>query len=198
MSSIRKDNELNILVQISAGDEKAFAVFYNRYHVKIAARIMRILKNKEQTEDILQDVFYKIWMKRESILEIDNMEAFLSVSARNSCLNLLKANIRKQALEKDYFQEQYVAYENPVFDNRSENDCYHKLTEAIAKLPQQQQRVYVLSRIDRKKYIEIADELKISKETVKKYLQLANQSIKNQLTKQKDSVISFFFLFFFF
>lgn|SRR5690606_8214096 len=198
MPAVGRYNELEVLTRISMGSEKAFALFYENYHSDLAARIMRILKNREQAEEVLQDVFSKIWLRRESIMEIEDIQAFLYVSARNGCLNQLKANIRKEALEKSYFNEQDMAYSLPPLDTLSLDDYYDKLIEAVDKLPSQQKKVYVLSRVDRKKYLEIAEELGISKETVKKYLQLANQSIKSQLSGHRDSMVSLllFFLFF--
>lgn len=187
--------EESILERISCGDEMAFASFYERFHGTIAYRAYRLLKNKPQAEDVVQEVFSKVWAQRASIVGIQDAEAYLSVLARNSCLNLLKANIRKQSLEARYAQDMLL--EEDVFfeEGVSESERYRLLDRAIERLPRQQQKVYLLSRVDRKKYLDIASELEISRESVKKYLQLANQSIKSYLAKHKDSIVGIILFF---
>ncbi len=187
-----------LLWKISCGDQHAFAQFYEYYHQKLAPYVFSILKDKEQTEDILQEVFSKLWLQRQHINHIENIDAYLSTFARNRCLNLLTSNIRKQALEASYMQQQVDEDTFLSSDKPTEKEYYEWLDKAIDTLPSQQRKVYLLSRIDRKKYLDIANELEISKETVKKYLQLANQSIKTYLNKHKDSVISLLLFFIFY
>lgn len=191
----KENNEKDLLQRVSCGDEQAFTSFYERFHAVIAARAFCILKNKPQAEDVVQEVFSKVWAKRASITNIQNIESYLSVLARNSCLNLLKANIRKQILEANYVQDMISDEAGFFSDVASEKEFYKLLDRAIERLPQQQQKVYLLSKVDRKKYLDIASELKISRESVKKYLQLANQSIKSYLTKHKDSIVGIILFF---
>lgn len=186
-------DEIHMLKEVSEGNQLAFGFFYDRYHSPLLRRVCSILNNKEQTEEVLQDVFSKIWIQRTSITKIQDIESYLFILARNSCLNVLKANIRKQALETTYCRE-YTQQDHLPLEKSSIDDYYDWLEEAVERLPCQQKKVYLLSRVSRKRYLDIADELDISKETVKKYLQLANQSIKNHLSKHKDSIVSFFFI----
>lgn len=182
---------------ISEGCEQAFARLYNLHFDRLAAPVFYLLKNKEETEEVLQDVFFSIWNRRFEINKIINIEAYLTVMARNAALNKVKSNIRRKALESNFILENEVLYDDSsVAESESLYD--ELVNEAIAQLPPQQQRAFILSRFGRKKYLEIAAEMEISKETVKKYLQLARSSIKAYLVERKDSIISVILSFFIF
>ncbi|PRD51901.1 RNA polymerase sigma factor [Sphingobacterium gobiense] len=179
--------------QIARGDERAFARFYYQYQDTVAKHAFRILKDREQTREIVQDVFLSLWKKHNVFLTIVDFDAYLFIATKNSCLASIRARIREQGKIEVWKEEQtymrFVPDEHP-------NAVYELLDRAIDDLPPQQQKVYLLSRHSRKKYAEIADELNISKETVKKYLQLANQSIQSYIKRHKDVVISLFLSFF--
>lgn|SRR5690606_1063295 len=179
--------------QIAKGDERAFAKFYYQYQDIVAKHAFRILKDREQTREIVQDVFIRLWQKHHLFIDITDMDAYVFVATKNSCLTAIRTRIREKGKIEAWQEEQPVVHlvsqEHPV-------TVYELLDRAIDELPPQQRKVYLLSRHNRKKYAEIADDLKISKETVKKYLQLANQSIQSYIKRHKDAVISFFLIFF--
>lgn len=182
---------------ISEGCEQAFARLYNLHFDRLAAPVFYLLKNKEETEEVLQDVFFSIWNRRFEIHNIINIEAYLTVMARNAALNKVKSNIRRKALESNFILDNEVLYDDSAVAE-SESLYDELVNEAIAQLPPQQQRAFILSRFGRKKYLEIAAEMDISRETVKKYLQLASASIKAYLVERKDSIISVILSFFIF
>ncbi|MCL7987830.1 sigma-70 family RNA polymerase sigma factor [Sphingobacterium sp. lm-10] len=182
------------LTAISKGDESAFAAFYHAHFYRLATEVFHILKDKSQTEEVLQDVFTTIWNKREGILSIANLEGYLFVLARNASLNQLRRNIRRAKVEIDFVQQQDL-WEEDTDETSAEERYLPWIDQAIAQLPAQQQKAFILCQFKRKKYLEIATEMNISRESVKKYLQLARLSIKTYLTKHRDSIVSLFFTF---
>ncbi|PVH26490.1 RNA polymerase sigma factor [Sphingobacterium corticibacter] len=185
------------LTAISEGDELAFARFYEAHFERLATEVFHILKDKSQTEEVLQDVFTTVWNKRENILSIANVEGYLFVLARNASLNLLRRNVRRSKVELDYAQQQDQWQEESVEPSHEER-YLPWIDLAIEQLPAQQKKAYILCQFKRKKYLEIATEMNISRESVKKYLQLARLSIKSYLSKHRDSIVSLFFTFFIF
>lgn len=181
-----------LIKRICSGDERAFTTLYYRYHQEVGLHIFRILQDRVQTEELVQEIFASLWLNRASLESVRNMRSYLFVTSKNRCFNVLKKNIRAESKRLLWLSEQEP--EKHAHLDPEVNGYYQLLDQAIDNLPPQQQRVYILSRHYRKKYVDIAEELQISRETVKKYLQLANSSISAYLEKHKD--YTFLFLLF--
>lgn len=172
--------DVTLLHRIAGGDEQAFRTIFNRYHHRLGAHIYRVTQSRELAQEITQDVFLKIWINRETLTDIANFKAYLFTASKNQALTYL----RKMAMEKN----RVTALENTMDvqhdDDADENARYLLIDEAIDHLPPQQRQVYLLSRHERLKYTEIASRLSLSRETVKKYLQLSSESISNYIRKK--------------
>jgi len=195
MQNLSNDTkEIELYESIRQGDEKAFQRLYRIHVGRVAHEVSRTIPVKEQTMEVVHDTFLTLWSGRGEICAIRNMEAYLVTIARRLALNALKQNVRRAALEKKFALDNECELHNIVGDN-SEELKYSWLNKAIDTLPPQQKRVYQLSRHDRKKYVEIAEEMQISRESVKKYLQIASDSIKKYLMNNRDSIVAVFFIF---
>ncbi|WP_374948151.1 RNA polymerase sigma factor [Mucilaginibacter sp.] len=168
--------EKDLLLQVARGDEYAFSELFKTYHQQLGTHIYRITESMELAEEVVQDTFLKIWLNREALSNVDNFRAYLFVLSKNHALNCLR-KLAKQRLLQLHIEDNAVVLETP--DLAEQNEYYHLLDEAIDHLPPQQQKVYLLSRHDRLKYDEIARKMGLSRETVKKYLQVATMSITN-------------------
>lgn len=186
-------DEREILQLTAQGNERAFRVLFDRYHKKLALYIFRITKSMEISEDIVQEVFLKIWINRSELTEVKNFKTYLFVISKNAAFNWLKSDAR-QSLMLDVIDVHHEALETESVET---DERYLLIDEAIDCLPDQQRKVYILSRHERLKYEEIALQMNISRETVKKYLQIAGNSISNYI-RNKSSVLRFilFILFF--
>jgi len=161
-----------LLSRVAAGDELAFRSLFAAYHQQVGAFVFRITDSMEMAEEVVQDVFLKIWLNRNALSNITNFRAYLFVASKNHALNCLKKIARERV------RQSMLELELPVrFAEGEENQYYDILDQAINQLPPQQQKVYLLSRHQRLKYAEIAEQLNISHETVKRYLQIATTSI---------------------
>ncbi|MDN5285851.1 MAG: polymerase sigma-70 factor [Mucilaginibacter sp.] len=174
MFDIAHLNEREVLTQVASGNEHAFRQLFMSHHQQLGVHMLRLTNSAELAEEVVQDVFLKIWLTRESLVGVDNFKAYLFVISKNHALNCLKKLAKERVLVKALEIDGTGTFITEVADT----DLYYNLLdEAIDQLPPQQQKVYLLSRHGRLKYAEIADQLELSRETVKKYLQIATVSI---------------------
>ncbi|MHA4739113.1 RNA polymerase sigma factor [Dyadobacter sp. MSC1_007] len=171
------NDEKELLRQVADGDERAFTRLFDHYHQRLGIHIYRITRSEEIAEELVHDVFLKLWLNRELLSGIDNFAVYLFVVSKNAALNALK----KIASEKLKFTGLDDVAESPA--EQPDDYRYVLIDEAIDQLPPQQRQVYMLSRHQRLSYYEIAFQMGISRETVKKYLQIATASIVSYIGK---------------
>lgn len=171
-------DEKDVLRQVAGGNQRAFRQLFDRYHNKLGTYIYNITKSRELAEEVVQDVFLKIWNNRSTLGEITNFQGYLFVISKNHALNCLKTTAARHATTTCLEQ---VTDDMLPADYQEDNERYLLVDEAIDRLPQQQRLVYLMSRHERLQYAEIADRMSLSKETVKKYLQISTESISNYI-----------------
>jgi RNA polymerase sigma-70 factor (family 1) len=169
------DNEASVLLHVAEGDEKAFSLLYYKYHHRLGIYLYQLTSSRPFAEEILQDVFCKVWEKRDQLPAIENFQAWLFTIAKNQALNALRSMVTER-LQKKIWEKNQVNV--PSLDQLTAEDQLQLIDKAISQLPPQQKKVFMLSRYKRLKYIEIAQELNLSKETIKSYLQIATSSIR--------------------
>lgn len=167
-------------MRVAEGDKKAFHELVNGYAHILYIFIFRIIRNRPQAEDIVQDAFVKIWLTREHLSAVQNFKAYLFVIARNFAIKAVQKALRERKRIDEWKKQ---GEENAVQPDLEWK--FMLIEEAISKLPPQQHKVWMMSRKQGMKYAAIAVELGLSKESVKKYLQFANAAImkyvKNRL-----------------
>lgn len=170
--------EKELILQVSKGNEHAFSLLFRQYHLHLATFVYKLTDSYELTEEIVQDVFLKIWTNRTQLTAVKNFKAYLFTVSKNHSLNCLKQAVKEKAVRQHWKHEHSRLFSEDELTN------YHLLLDqAIDTLPPQQQRVYLLSKHEHLKYAEIADRMGISKETVKSYLKLATSTVISYLKK---------------
>ncbi|MCR9010867.1 RNA polymerase sigma-70 factor [Gabonibacter chumensis] len=163
---------------IKRGDVKAYKTLFQQYYASMCTVAKRYIGDGDAAKDIAQEVFIKLWEKREEYDTIPNLEIFLYVLVRNRCFDYLKS--RKDTV--DYMDSEVVGNESFFRDLLIEEESYRIISQAIDALPPQSARVIKLS-LDGKQNKEIAELLGISVNTVKtlKYrsLELLKTSLKD-------------------
>ncbi|HTE11282.1 MAG TPA: RNA polymerase sigma-70 factor [Chitinophagaceae bacterium] len=169
-----------ILLKVAEGNENAFRQLFKIYYNQLCGFIMRITESELLTQEIAQDVFMKIWINRSSLANLDCFKAYLLVVARNHTFNCLKQIAREKIRKKEWVNTVL----HHAVSNAGETDSIDTgqlIDEAVELLPPQQKKVYTLSRRDGIRQEQIARELNISLETVKKHMVLALRFLKNHL-----------------
>ena len=181
-------NEKDLQLQVAEGNEIAFRVLYDHYRKRIYALGLFLTKSESMAQELVQDVFMKIWEKREQLRKVDYFNAWLRTIARNTAINYIRA----RAIERLGINR-ITASESSICS--TENDAADReyallLQSAVNELPPQQQKVYMLRRQEGLSHEAIAEQLDISVLTSKKYMKLALRSIRNFLEHRMDILIS--------
>lgn len=188
LNQLAQYDDLQVLHLTASGDESAFALLYDKYSQKIYFLAYRFLKSGTAAEDVLQDVFVKIWNNRQKLTGILDFNAYLNVITRNHIFNQL----RKQANEEKFLK--YILTTSSqsnqqTFDTVLLKELELNFNKAVAKLPPQQKKVFQLSRLHGLRQEEIADYMKISLGTVKKHMVVSLRFIRNYLASEGRAVL---------
>ena len=163
---------------------RAFDLLYDKYLPDIYANTLKIVKDKIAAEDIVQEVFIALWEKRQSLRSDENVAGWLYVVSYNKSLNFLRANLKtaiKQSAYREYMEEYIEVSEGDNTVNQ-----WRVLEEAIESLSPQKRKVFELCKLSRKSHQEVAEEMRLSKYTVKEYLYEAIISVKNHIRQNKE------------
>lgn len=185
------DDENLLLSKISTGDELAFRVLFDRYRSKVYTYALKLVKVDIYAEEILHDVFLKIWLHPDPEI-IENVENYLKTITKNLTLNLLRRQ-NLEVLTNVYlcadWQEGHAETENLI----SLNESTQILNQAIALLTPQQKLVYKLCKQEGLKYAQVAEQLSISPLTVKTHMQHILRLLRAYL-KQHGSLVVYIIL----
>jgi len=193
MTNYTSLTERDLLQRVVEGNEKAFSELYYRYHHQLGAHIFRLTESHFLSQEIVQDVFLKIWQNRETLASVKSFRSYLFIVSKNQALNALKSLVRERLKNEKWEKDNLDHFE--LLDQKQY--YYSLLDEAIDRLPPQQQRVYLLNKQHKFKYKEIAKMMNISPETVKKHLQQAISSITTFIKGHSEIIMFLIFLIFF-
>lgn len=171
----------DILVQISKGNEKTFEALFRTHYAALCGYAKKYLLELEQAEEIVQDLFYNLWNKREALEIQTSIEAYLFRSVRNACLNAIK----HQKVRENYAAQAQASNNPGGHENRNPVEALElqeKIDQAINALPPERKKIFLLSRFEGKKYREIADELGLSVKTVEAQMGSALKFLRENLS----------------
>ena len=162
------------------GNQLAFKVIYKQFSNRIYKLAFRFLKDREQSEEIVQEVFIKLWLNREKLDPTGDLWLYLYVIGKRLCLNELRVIHKSQSL----FERLLVNIEeenNSMEEQIMASDTERLVNIFIDKLPKQQQTIFRLSRNESLSHNEIALKLNISQNTVKNHMVKALKTLKKSL-----------------
>lgn len=185
-------SEKSLIASLKKGDELAFETMFKSYFNSLYNYACTILKNESAAEEVVQQVFYKIWEKRDAMPEEMMLKAYLYRAVHNESLNVIK----HRKVRAGYHM---YAVSNT---NDTTNNAHHKvnmaalqqaLHKAMNELPEQCRTIFQLSRFEDKKYKEIADELHISPKTVENQMGKALRILRARLADFLPMIVYLFF-----
>jgi RNA polymerase sigma-70 factor (family 1) len=163
-----------------AGDEPVFTLTYELYSEKIYRLAFKFLKDREQSEEIVQETFIKLWLNRHQLDVNGNIWLYLFVIAKRLSLNVLRQSARAVHLPDEIFHGLMETH-NGTEEEVLAHDLEQYTERIIQKLPHQQQLIFKLSRVDGLSHREIAEQLHISQNTVKNHIVEALKTLKLSL-----------------
>ena len=200
---MRKDNTSFINLQLSINvletnmlhqeSEHTIKKLFDEQFHELVFVSFRIVKDYGQAEDIVQDVFVKIWQNFDTVKHIPNLKPYTTIAVKNSSLNYLRnAKVREKWLKETHDSghdaEHYANDEAPTdFDS-------NKIHEAVDRIPEKWRQAFILSKYENLKYNEIAKRLAVSEKTVEKYISKALKFLRIELKDVQNILL--FLLFF--
>jgi len=177
MQQLINGNEL--IIRVVQGDEIAFGQLFRQYKNKLYSFIFHLSGSATIAEDVLQDVFLKIWRDRDKLTGIDNFNAYLYRMAQNTAINVLRRQSREALLLNEV---QRLVPEGIQGDELlAAKEVRIALQQAINNLPPQQQKVYKLGKEQGLSYEQIAAALAISTSTVRNHMVQALKAIREYI-----------------
>jgi RNA polymerase sigma-70 factor (family 1) len=176
------ENELPGL--ISEGNKAAFRQLYGSYFNHLFAFTTRITRCPDLAQDVVQDVFLKVWENRLAFRHITSVRAYLFSACKNQALNAIKSTERERQTTKKYAEESVRQRESPASQlqlRRTEN----LLKTAIEQLPMRRKHIFQLCKIEGRSYRRVAAGLGISAGTVNDHIVKATKAILKYLKRYK-------------
>ncbi|WP_316788990.1 RNA polymerase sigma factor [Pedobacter frigoris] len=196
LQHVKDIDQVDLLNRLRDSDEAAFTELYKTYSLQMYANTLKMVKDEQVAEELVQELFTKIWQKRETIeVEVD-FKSYLHKIGQNLVYDFFR---KLQRDERMYERFKAVATEHY---SHIEESLHLKQSEAVleialSKLSVQQRKVYQLCKIDGFTYKQTAERMGISPHTVKEYLTKANQIVKQYLLDNLDismTILLFMFL----
>ncbi|MCF3109362.1 RNA polymerase sigma-70 factor [Niabella sp. CC-SYL272] len=187
MSKLTSDfTAADLLNQCSLGDEKAFKELYERYHFRLHQYILKIVKSKEAAEELVMDVFLKLWVARELLPGIENFDGFLFKIAYNKSIDFFRAAAKDKPFADILWEKMQIPAQNTADASLLMQEFNAKLKEAIDLMPPQRKKIFQLSREENLSHAQISEALGISKNTVANTIVEARQFITTYLGRHFD------------
>jgi RNA polymerase sigma-70 factor (family 1) len=192
--ALKSQNTHDLAIRLRNDDIAAFNSLYWKYHGPIYGNALKLIKDPLIAEDIVQDVFVTLWEKRHAINPKQDIAGWLFVVSHHKTIDQLKRKLRQTLAEKVIRD----AIKNPIpFEEDITMDQIEAIKKAVAQLSPQKRKVFELCKVQRITYEKAAEELHISKYTVKEYLSDAMVSIKKyigQLPTHSSLLVHFIIL----
>lgn len=173
------DIDPQVIKRLSDGDQGAFRVVFEHYYPRVSEFIRRIVKSESLAEDITQDIFVKIWERREIFgVEVQQFGKYIYVMSRNAAINALRRTGRVAPLSNESLSKS---------DNVSIEESYYAQEKeliirlAVCQMPEQRRRIFEMSRYMGLDNQTIATTLNLSKKTVENHLTLALKTLRSIL-----------------
>uniref|UniRef100_A0AB33JJQ4 RNA polymerase sigma-70 factor n=2 Tax=unclassified Prevotella TaxID=2638335 RepID=A0AB33JJQ4_9BACT len=180
--AIHMSDEKQIIIELKQGSSRALHLVYELYAKRLCAFCVEYTKSVEDAEEIVEDVFVKLWDKRETIRQEDSLKSLLFVMSRRMLINAYRARVHSVSFA-DYVEMQDVVDEGGSERQLNYDDFMRQLERNLQKLPLTQQRIIRMSRLEDMPNREIAKVLNLSEQTVKNQLSIGLQVLRRKLGK---------------
>ncbi|MFX1704008.1 sigma-70 family RNA polymerase sigma factor [Chitinophaga sp. CC14] len=178
MDIIQTTDEKDLLRRLQEGNEFAFKALYEIYAPRLTMKLLQLLRSEELAEDILQDLFIKIWEVRHSINPELSFGALVFKMAANLSKNVYRRSVYDQLMRKQINAD---GSHNPIEESLNQSEAKELLYAALNKLTPRQREVYTMHKIDGLSYQEISSRLNISASAINHHIQEANKQLRNIL-----------------
>ncbi len=169
------------LIKLKETDEEKFIEYlFHTYYASLCKSVNNIVRDTDAAEDIVQDVFIKVWRRKEHLDASRSIQSYLFRSCMNTALNYLEKHKKNTSMDEDSI------YANAFSANTTQEDLdaremHVKIQEALNALPPKCKMVFSMSRYEEMSYAEIATTLDISQKAVEKHMSKALRILREHL-----------------
>ena len=189
--------ENKLMISLSHGDEHSFFALYERYSHALFSNVFRMVKDRQVSEEIVQDVFLKVWQKRSTIDPNRSFKSWIFTIAKNDVISWYRKLAKETALRENLYQHFEQLY---IMDK--EGDIQEQqaalLERALNTLSERRKEIFILCKIEHKSYEEVAQKLNISVSTVSNAMVKSNQHIRQFVQDHYDEILIILVTFYFF
>jgi RNA polymerase sigma-70 factor (family 1) len=188
------EDDIELVLKLQKGDVEAFDLVYAKYAGKLYGFAFKYLKSSDETEELVQSVFLKVWENHKILRKESSFKSYIFTIAYNEICNFFK---RRSHLQKFIGEQQNQNPSNSIEteDLIDYNSIQEQVDQIINKLPARQRTIFLKSRQEGKSNKEIAAELGISSGTVDNYISESLRFIRNHLQDKNFSWMLLFSLF---
>lgn len=195
MPTEKQHFDITLLQRLKEGDQGAFELLYTKHAKPVYLKIRRMVKVSEEVDELFQELFVRIWERREQIDIQQPFSAYLYRIAENMVYDFYRKAARTEKLRDTLrmtSQESYDQIEQTLF----KKEAITLLHEAIATMPPLRRQAFILCKIEEKSYEEAADIMGISTNTVRNHIVKSMHTLKSYFQDQKksDSAILLFLI----
>lgn len=181
-------SEQEIIGAIREGNERIFEETFRKYYQSLCNYANSILKEMDEAEEVVQNLFLSIWEKRSELEISISLKSYLYRAVHNHCLNRIK-HLKVREEYQQYAVNFYDASYESVSQTVMKNELETKIEEAIKKLPEQCRLIFQMSRFEELKYHEIAEQLELSPKTVENQIGKALKILRVELAEYLPLII---------
>lgn len=185
MARLTTYNEEQLLKQLTAGDELAFNTIYEQHQQPVFAFAFYLTKSRELAEEVVQEVFVKLWEKKEQLPEHTILLPYIKRMTQNLVLDIFRKAGRNKALQLILHQAIPDLNLHPI-DQLQEKELRRIYRNAIDQLPPQKKIIYTLHRDHHLSYEQIAERLRLSPNTVRNHMTQAIHAVREHVSKHGD------------
>ena len=180
--NLRKDSITDeLLTRLKNGDMLAFDRVYELFSHKLFSFVFKILKNEAEADDIVQEVFVKIWESRHKLVDYKSLSSYIFTIAYNHSIDLIRKRINNTKYLEHLKNSASICVSPTTVTQIEFGELSKQVERLIANLPERQKQVYLLHREDGLNYPEIAEKLGISKNTVENHMAKALKYLRQNM-----------------
>ena len=189
------DDDKILVERLQKGDVEAFDLIYEKYSGKLFAFGLKYLKSREESEELVQSIFLKLWENHKTLEKESSFKSYLFTIAYNNICNLFRKRCYRQKFIDDAIAENPLSSFD-IVDSIDYRSIFEQVQNLINKLPERQKTIFMKSREEGKSSKEIAEELGLSPGTIDNYISESLKLIRSGLRNEDFAFILFISLYF--